>query len=64
MQDDAKLISSNENRFGGTGVHRSEPIPTRSEPFVNLPYSAAIDVPPMSAVYYTFKKKSKGRKSK
>ncbi|MGX8692831.1 MAG: 1,4-alpha-glucan branching protein GlgB [Clostridia bacterium] len=59
-----ELISSNENRFGGTGVHRSEPIPTRSEPFVNLPYSAAIDVPPMSAVYYTFKKKPKGRKSK
>ena len=59
-----ELISSNENRFGGNGVHRSEAIKASSEPFVNLPYSAAIDLPPMSAVYYIFKKSPKGRKSK
>ena len=59
-----ELISSNENRFGGNGVHRSEKIKASSEPFVNLPYSAAIDLPPMSAVYYIFKKNPKGRKSK
>ena len=59
-----ELISSNENRFGGNGVHRSEPIKASSEPFVNLPCSAAIDLPPMSAVYYIFKKTPKGRKSK
>ena len=59
-----ELISSNENRFGGNGVHRSEPIKASSEPFVNLPCSAAIDLPPMSAVYYIFKKNPKGRKSK
>ena len=59
-----ELISSNENRFGGNGVHRSEAIKASSEPFVNLPYSAAIDLPPMSAVYYIFKKSPKGRRSK
>ena len=59
-----ELMSSNEQRFGGTGVHSAEKIKALKEPFTNLPYSAAIDLPPMSAVYYIFTKKPKGRKNK
>ena len=59
-----EILSSNEERFGGSGVHSTAPIRTVNEPFANLPRSAAIDLPPMSAVYYTFKKNPKGRNNK
>ena len=57
-------MSSNEQRFGGYGDHQTEPIHSREEPFDNLPFSAVIDLPPMSAVYYTFKKSPKRRSKK
>lgn len=56
-----ELMSSNEQRFGGTGVHSTAKIKAEKEAFANLPYSAKIDLPPMSAIYYTFKKKTHRR---
>ena len=58
------LLSSSEERFGGNGDAPSEPIHSVREPFANLPCSASIHLPAMSAVYYTFKKSSKGRTHK
>ena len=56
-----ELMSSSEERFGGSGDHATAPIRAVSEPFANLPCSAAIHLPPMSATYYIFKKNPKGR---
>ena len=58
-----ELLRSDDVRFGGAGVLRTEAIHSRTEPFLDLPCSAVIDLPPMSAVYYIFKKKP-GRKKK
>ena len=49
-----EVLSSDDVRFGGRGLHNAEPIKSRSEPFCGLPYSAQIDLPPMSTVYFEY----------
>ena len=56
-----EVLNSNDTRFGGSGEHGAATVKAVKEPFLNMPYSAPIDLPPMSAVYYRFIKKSKGR---
>ena len=49
-----EVLSSDDVRFGGDGLHNAEPIKSRSEPFCDLPYSAQIDLPPLSTVYFEY----------
>lgn len=49
-----EVLSSDDVRFGGCGLHNVEPIKSRSEPFCDLPYSAQIDLPPLSTVYFEY----------
>ena len=49
-----EVLSSDDVRFGGRGLHNAEPIKSRSEPFCGLPYSAKIDLPPLSTVYFEY----------
>lgn len=49
-----EVLSSDDVRFGGCGLHNAEPIKSRSEPFCDLPYSAQIDLPPLSTVYFEY----------
>ena len=49
-----EVLSSDDVRFGGCGLHNTEPIKSRSEPFCDLPYSAQIDLPPLSTVYFEY----------
>ena len=48
------LLSSDELRFGGTGMQTPAVIRGRKRPFLDMPYSAQLTLPPMSAVYYRF----------
>ena len=49
-----EVLSSDDARFGGRDLHNVEPIKSRSEPFCGLPYSAQIDLPPLSTVYFEY----------
>ena len=49
-----EVLSSDDVRFGGRGLHNAEPIKSRSDPFCGLPYSAQIDLPPLSTVYFEY----------
>lgn len=49
-----EVLSSDDVRFGGSGLHNEKPIKSRSKPFCDLPYSAQIDLPPLSTVYFEY----------
>lgn len=49
-----EVLSSDDVRFGGSSLHNEKPIKSRSEPFCDLPYSAQIDLPPLSTVYFEY----------
>lgn len=49
-----EVLSSDDVRFGGNGLHNEKPIKGRSKPFCDLPYSAQIDLPPLSTVYFEY----------
>lgn len=49
-----EALSSDDVRFGGSGLHNEKPIKSRSKPFCDLPYSAQIDLPPLSTVYFEY----------
>lgn len=49
-----EVLSSDDVRFGGGGLHNEKPIKSRSKPFCDLPYSAQIDLPPLSTVYFEY----------
>ena len=47
-------LNSDAADFGGHGAAFTAEPAVVEEPFLNLPFSAALDLPPMSAVYYRF----------
>ena len=49
-----EVLSSDDVRFGGSGLHNEKPVKSRSKPFCDLPYSAQIDLPPLSTVYFEY----------
>ena len=49
-----EILSSDDERFGGSGLHNAELIHSSDTGFDDLPYSAAIDLPPLSAVYFEY----------
>ena len=50
----SELLSSDETRFGGSGIH-NKTVYTKKEPFLDMAYSAKLDLPPMSAVFFAFR---------
>ena len=49
-----ELLSSDDLRYGGNGLHNSKIIHSRDTGFDDLPYNAAIDLPPLSTVYFEY----------
>lgn len=58
-----EVLSSDEERFGGSGMHNKKTIHSASEGFLNLPCSARVDLPPLSAVYFEFTPERKSAKN-
>ena len=56
-----QVLSSDEERFGGSGLEYKDLIESENEGFWELPYSAKVLVPPMSTVYYEFTPVKKGK---
>ena len=48
-----EVLSSDDAEYGGSGFH-NEILSSEKAPFLNLPYSAKITLPGMSAVYFSF----------
>ena len=49
-----ELLSSDDLKYGGNGLHNPKIIHSRDIGFDELPYSAAIDLPPLSTVYFEY----------
>lgn len=47
-------LDSDAPEYGGHGVSCAAELAAVEEPFVNFPFLASLDLPPMSAVYYRF----------
>jgi len=50
-----KLLSSDEYRFGGSGMASAKSIDGEDVPFLNFRHSANLQLPPMSCTYYRFR---------
>ena len=50
-----EVLNSDDTRFGGSGMTNAKPVETDDEPFADQPYSAALVLPPLSAVYFELK---------
>ncbi len=51
-----EVLNSDDARFGGSGMSNAAPVETVDEPFGDFAYSAQITLPPLSAVYFEFKR--------
>ena len=49
-----EILSSDDEKFGGSGLHNVKTLRSRDTGFDDLPYSASIDLPPLSAVYFEY----------
>ena len=49
-----EILSSDDAKFGGSGLHNVKTLRSRNTGFDDLPYSASIDLPPLSAVYFEY----------
>lgn len=49
-----EILTSDAFEFGGSGLHNVSEIESRSQGFCEHPYSAKIDLPPLSCVYFEF----------
>lgn len=49
-----EILSSDDVKFGGSGLHNAKTIRSRDTGFDDLPYSASIDLPPLSVVYFEY----------
>ena len=56
----ARLLCSDETRYGGSGVVPEKKIETRRQALNGMEHSAVLTLPPLGAVYYKFTLKSKG----
>ncbi|MCK7477625.1 MAG: alpha amylase C-terminal domain-containing protein [Candidatus Moduliflexus flocculans] len=52
-----ETFSSDDVLFGGGGRHHTVTITHLPEEFAGQPYRAAIDLPPLSAVYFDYDEK-------
>ena len=58
-----EVLNSDDSRFGGSGVSNDEPVEAVEEAFGDMPFSAQITLPPLSAVYFEFKRTKKSKKT-
>lgn len=49
-----EILSSDDAAFGGSGLHNVKVITAEKAEFEGLPYSAQIDLPPLSTVYFEY----------
>ena len=49
-----EILTSDAFEFGGSSLHNVAEIKSRNEGFCEHPYSAKIDLPPLSCVYFEF----------
>lgn len=49
-----EILSSDDDAFGGCGLHNSDIITAKKAEFEGLPYSAQVDLPPLSTVYFEY----------
>lgn len=49
-----EILSSDDAAFGGSGLHNVKVITAEKSEFEGLPYSAQIDLPPLSTVYFEY----------
>ena len=49
-----EILSSDDVKFGGSGLHNAKTIRSRDAGFDDLPCSASIDLPPLSVVYFEY----------
>ena len=49
-----EILSSDDAKFGGSGLHNVKALRSRNAGFDDLPYSASVDLPPLSAVYFEY----------
>ena len=49
-----EILSSDDVKYGGSGLHNVGAIKSRDIGFNDLPYSAEIDLPPLSTVYFEY----------
>ena len=59
-----EILSSDDTAFGGKGMHNKDVIRSGGEGFCDLPYSARINLPPLSAVYFEFIPERNGKDEK
>lgn len=50
-----ELLSSDDERFGGSGIKNKEKIKACKKAFLDMQYSAKITLPPMAAVWFRFR---------
>lgn len=61
-----KLLCSDDECYGGSGKLCKKHISSRKKPFLDMQYSAHVDLPAMSCIYYSFRpaNKTAARKTK
>ena len=59
-----EVLNSDDERFGGTGLSNAKPITSVEESFGDQPFSAQLDLPPLSAVYFEFTPLAKPKPAK
>ena len=50
-----RLLSSDERRFGGTGLSTRRFVDAGHTPFADFPYSAKLTLAPLSGVFFKYK---------
>ena len=59
-----EILSSDEERFGGSGVRNKPLIYAHKKPFLDMAYSAELTLPAMSAVFFRYRPRKQKTKSK
>ena len=57
-----EILNSDDERFGGTGVHNPPLVHAHKKPFLDMQYSANITLPPLSTVFFRYKPRKKKMK--
>ena len=50
-----EILNSDDEAFGGSGTGNPRAIRAKKQPFMDLPWSAAITLPPLSALFFEFR---------
>ena len=50
-----EILNSDDPAFGGSGAGNPRAIRAKKQPFTDLPWSAAVTLPPLSALFFEFR---------